>query len=166
MPLILFILLGGLFWLQLDNRDKEKLPSPLVGKPIPSFSLPNLLTDKPITNQDIIGKPMLINVWATWCPTCRQEHQYLNQLKAQGIIIIGINYKDDSAKAKRWLQDLDNPYQQVIVDKQGSLGLDLGVYGAPETFLIDSQGIIRGKYIGDLNAKVWRTLQADYEAMQ
>lgn len=166
LPLILFLLLGLLFGLQLDNPDKEKLPSPLINQPMPEFSLPDLLTHNRLNRQAIIGKPFLLNVWATWCPTCRQEHEFLNQLKAQGVMIVGINYKDDLVKAKRWLQELDNPYQQVITDKQGMLGLDLGVYGAPETFLIDSQGIIRGKHIGDLNPKVWRTLKVDYEAMQ
>lgn len=166
LPLILFVLLGLLFWLQIDNKDKEKLPSPLINKPMPEFSLPDLLADKTLTKANIIGTPMLVNVWATWCPTCRAEHEFLNALKAQGIAIVGINYKDETPKALNWLAKLGNPYTHVVVDKKGMLGLDLGVYGAPETFLIDSKGIIRAKYVGDLNAKVWQTLKPTYEAMQ
>lgn len=166
LPLILFILLGLLFWLQIDSKGKEKLPSPLIDKPMPEFTLPNLLNDSALNKSDIIGAPMLVNVWATWCPTCRAEHEFLNQLKAQGVLIVGINYKDEEQKARAWLKELDNPYSQIVVDKKGSLGLDLGVYGAPETFLVDSKGIIRAKYVGDLNAQVWDALRADYEAMQ
>ncbi|STI47520.1 thiol:disulfide interchange protein (cytochrome C-type biogenesis protein) [Escherichia coli] len=98
---------------------------------------------------------MLLNVWATWCPTCRAEHQYLNQLSAQGIRVVGMNYKDDRQKAIRWLKELGNPYALSLFDGDGMLGLDLGVYGAPETFLIDGNGIIRYRHAGDLNPRVW-----------
>ncbi len=97
------------------------------------------------------GKPVLLNVWATWCPTCRAEHQYLNQLSAQGIRVVGMNYKDDRQKAISWLKELGNPYALSLFDGDGMLGLDLGVYGAPETFLIDGNGIIRYRHAGDLN---------------
>jgi cytochrome c biogenesis protein CcmG/thiol:disulfide interchange protein DsbE len=85
------------------------------------------------------GKPVLLNVWATWCPTCRAEHQYLNQLSAQGVRVVGLNYKDDRQKAIVWLKELGNPYSLSLFDGDGMLGLDLGVYGAPETFLIDGK---------------------------
>ncbi len=101
------------------------------------------------------GKPVLLNVWATWCPTCRAEHQYLNQLSAQGIRVVGMNYKDDRQKAISWLKELGNPYALSLFDGDGMLGLDLGVYGAPETFLIDGNGIIRYRHAGDLNPRVW-----------
>lgn len=166
LPLILFALLGLLFFAQLDNPNKETLPSPLINKPIPEFSLPNLLSDGQLSQSEIVGKPMLVNVWATWCPTCRAEHEFLNQLKAQGVVIVGINYKDEKHKALEWLNHLGNPYKQVIFDQKGTLGLDLGVYGAPESFLVDSNGIIRAKYVGDVNAKVWQTLQKVYKDMQ
>ena len=109
---------------------------------------------------------MLVNVWATWCPTCKAEHAFLNQLAAQGIRIIGINYKDDTPKALQWLDDYGNPYLYNLSDPDGMLGLELGVYGAPETFLVDSDGIIRGKHIGDLNPVVWERLKPQFEAMQ
>ncbi len=96
------------------------------------------------------GKPVLLNVWATWCPTCRAEHQYLNQLSAQGIRVVGMNYKDDRQKAISWLKELGNPYALSLFDGDGMLGLDLGVYGAPEAFLIDGNGIIRYRHAGDL----------------
>ena len=104
----------------------------------------------------IDGKPLLLNVWATWCPTCRAEHQFLNALSGQGVRVVGLNYKDDRQKAVNWLDSLGNPYALSLFDGSGMLGLDLGVYGAPETFLIDGQGIIRWRHAGDLNARVWR----------
>ena len=104
----------------------------------------------------IDGKPLLLNVWATWCPTCRAEHQFLNELARQGVRVVGLNYKDDRQKAVTWLDSLGNPYALSLFDGSGMLGLDLGVYGAPETFLIDGQGIIRWRHAGDLNARVWR----------
>ncbi len=102
------------------------------------------------------GRPALVNVWATWCPSCKVEHPYLNQLAQQGVVIHGVNYKDDNAAALKWLAEFHNPYQLDIRDEQGSLGLDLGVYGAPETFLIDAKGIIRYKHVGVVDATVWR----------
>lgn len=117
----------------------------------------DLFTHQPLSRQIFQqGKPFLLNVWATWCPTCYAEHQYLNELAAQGITIIGLNYKDSSEKAIKWLKDLGNPYQVVIKDEKGSLGLDLGVYGAPETFIVDAKGVIHYRHIGDVNANTWQ----------
>lgn len=104
----------------------------------------------------LIGKPLLLNVWATWCPTCRAEHRFLNMLAAQGVRIVGMNYKDDRVKAVDWLKELGNPYAMSLFDGNGMLGLDLGVYGAPETFLIDGRGIICYRHAGDLNMQVWQ----------
>jgi cytochrome c biogenesis protein CcmG/thiol:disulfide interchange protein DsbE len=110
---------------------------------------------------------MLLNVWATWCPTCYGEHTYLKQLAGQGIYIVGMNYKDERAKAINWLAELGNPYQINLYDPDGMLGLDLGVYGAPETFFIDSQGIIRYRHVGDVNPEVWAsTLKPIFDAMK
>ena len=115
-----------------------------------------------------LGKPMLLNVWATWCPTCYAEHEYLNQLKErEGIHIVGINYKDERPKALRWLKNLGNPYADDIYDPTGMLALDLGVYGAPETFFIDSNGVIRYRHVGDVNDTVWKkTLKPIFEQME
>lgn len=158
LPLVSFLglgvfLFGGLF------SDPTKLDSALVGKPVPEFRLPDLYSPDRNHNDSIIGgQPMLLNVWATWCPTCYAEHTFLNQLAAEeNVYIIGLNYKDYSrAEAVQWLQDLGDPYEVNLFDQSGLLALDLGVYGAPETFVIDSQGVIRYRHVGDLNDRVWR----------
>lgn len=161
LPLIVFLLLIIAFFVQLQRNsqgdDPKALESALIGKPIPAKPLTDLFDAK--QHDDSLfkqGKPLLVNVWATWCPTCYAEHQYLNELKQQGIGIIGINYKDNSAKALKWLKDLGNPYQTVIKDEKGAFGLDLGVYGAPETFIVDGNGIIHYRHAGDVNPRVWQ----------
>jgi cytochrome c biogenesis protein CcmG/thiol:disulfide interchange protein DsbE len=113
-----------------------------------------------------VGEPLLLNVWATWCPTCYAEHQYLNELAAQGVKIIGLNYKDERSKAVQWLNELGNPYLISLFDGDGMLGLDLGVYGAPETFLIDANGIVQYRHVGDVNSANWQaSLQPMYEKL-
>ncbi|HBO37257.1 MAG TPA: DsbE family thiol:disulfide interchange protein [Pasteurellaceae bacterium] len=160
-PLIVFLALTLAFLVQLQRNsqgdDPKALESALVGKPVPSRTLYDLFENKEYNN-DIFrqGKPILVNVWATWCPTCYAEHQYLNELAQQGITIIGLNYKDNSEKARKWLRDLNNPYQVVLKDEKGTFGLDLGVYGAPETFIVDNKGIIHYRHAGDVNAKIWQ----------
>ena len=156
-PLVLFLglavfLFGGLF------SDPTKLDSALVGREVPAFELPDLYAPDRTHNESIVGgQPMLLNVWATWCPTCYAEHTFLNQLREEeNVYIIGLNYKDDSRSAAvRWLQELGDPYQVNLFDQSGLLALDLGVYGAPETFVIDSNGVIRYRHVGDLNQRVW-----------
>ena len=161
-PLILFLLLAVvLMWQLLRNAsgdDPTLLESALIGKPVPLFKLESLDNPDKTYDQAVLadGQPLLLNVWATWCPTCRAEHQYLNLLAQQGVRVIGLNYKDERAKAMAWLNTLGNPYALSLYDGSGMLGLDLGVYGAPETFLIDGHGIIRYRHAGDLNAQVWR----------
>ncbi len=153
-PLILFIILGILLYRGL-SLDPTELPSALLNQPFPDFKL-NSLTEanRLLTKADLIGKPLLVNVWATWCPSCREEHQQLLIMAQQyHIDLIGLNYKDDRNAAIQWLQLLGNPYRFVIDDPQGSLGLDLGVYGAPETYLIDAKGIIQYRHIGAINAE-------------
>ena len=139
------------------NNDPSELPSALIGKPFPEFSSRSL--DDPevvITRADLLGRPALINVWATWCVSCKVEHPVLNDLAKQGVVIHGINYKDNNPDAQRWLRDFLNPYQLNISDPKGTLGFDLGVYGAPETFMIDKKGIIRHKFVGVVDKRVWR----------
>lgn len=165
-PLGVFIAMGVLFWIGLGQDNKSVLPSQLIGKPFPQFATTALESGKAVSNADINGQPALVNIWATWCPTCKAEHEFLNTLAKQGVRIVGVNYKDDDFKAKQWLSAYGNPYVFNLSDPEGKLGLDLGVYGAPETFLIDSQGIIRGKHVGDLNAQVWKKLQPQFAAMQ
>lgn len=166
LPLLAFLwltifLLRGLF------SDPTELSSALVGKPVPAFSLPDIYnTDKIHTEAVLKGRPMLLNVWATWCPTCRAEHEYLNKLAAEGVYIVGLNYKDDSrAKAVNWLNTLGDPYQINLFDERGMVAIDFGVYGAPETFLINMHGEVVYRHVGDVNDRVWQgKLGPMYEA--
>ena len=156
LPLAIFVIVAVFLYRGLF-LDPTELPSALIGKPLPSFSLPSVEdSQRLITAEDIKGKPALVNVWATWCVACKVEHPVLNQLAKQGVTIYGVNYKDDNAAAQKWLREFHDPYQLNISDAQGSLGLDLGVYGAPETFIVDKQGIIRHKYVGVIDERVWR----------
>lgn len=166
LPLALFLLMLGFLFkgLYLDNAD---LPSVLVGKHFPAFTLPSVEAgEPPITEQDLLGQASLVNVWATWCVACRVEHPVLNKLAADGVVIHGVNYKDDTGAARKWLRDLHNPYELNISDPQGLLGLDLGVYGAPETFFVDADGVIRYKFVGVIDERIWETdLAARYQAL-
>jgi len=165
-PLALFIGMGFFLWkgLYLDPRE---IPSALVDRPLPAFELPSLTEpERKLSAADLKGEVALVNVWATWCPTCKEEHSFLNQLAQQGITIYGINYKDEPVKATAWLQRYLNPYREVILDQEGRLGLDLGVYGAPETYVIDAQGTIRYRHVGAVDAKVWKSLEAIMQQVQ
>jgi cytochrome c biogenesis protein CcmG, thiol:disulfide interchange protein DsbE len=154
-PLAIFVVLVGLFFRGL-SLDPNEMPSALLNKSVPKFSLPRLENPQETRTETILhGKVSLLNVWATWCVTCRQEHAFLNQLKNEGMHIVGLDYKDNNADAQRWIAELGNPYDEILVDEDGRVGLDLGVFGAPETYVVDKQGVIRYKYIGDLNQKAW-----------
>jgi cytochrome c biogenesis protein CcmG/thiol:disulfide interchange protein DsbE len=155
LPLAAFLVLAILLYRGL-YLDPAQLPSALIGKPFPAFSLPSTQGDRTLTRADLLGRPALVNVWGTWCVACRVEHPVLNTLAGQGVLIYGINYKDDNAAARQWLADYHNPYALDINDKDGTLGLNLGVYGAPETFLIDAKGVIRHKWVGVIDQAVWR----------
>jgi cytochrome c biogenesis protein CcmG/thiol:disulfide interchange protein DsbE len=149
-PLIIFGIL--LIFLGIGLTLNARLvPSPLIDKPLPAFTLPTLAeSQEELSTTALQGKVFLLNVWATWCNGCYQEHPLLNALAAEGIAIYGLNYKDDPAAARAWLTRLGNPYQAVFVDEKGDVGIDLGVYGAPETFVVDKKGNIRHKVIGIL----------------
>ncbi|MCK0537684.1 DsbE family thiol:disulfide interchange protein [Alcanivorax quisquiliarum] len=138
------------------GRDTETLPSQLVGQPMPPFQLPSLLgADSELDESLFRGRWMLLNVWATWCPTCYVEHPYFMQLAREGVAIVGLNYKDQDDKARQYLAELGNPYTHVVVDKRGTLAMDLGVYGAPETYLVNPEGKIMLRHAGEVNARVW-----------
>ncbi|WP_413284858.1 DsbE family thiol:disulfide interchange protein [Vibrio sp. MA40-2] len=159
-PFALFIALVVVFIVQLsrnaDGEDPTKLESVLVGKTVPEFRLEDLAEPGKLHDQAIFkGEPLLLNVWATWCPTCYAEHQTLNELADRGVKIIGLNYKDERDKAITWLNDLGNPYLISLFDGDGMLGLDLGVYGAPETFLIDANGTVRYRHVGNVTLQNW-----------
>jgi cytochrome c biogenesis protein CcmG/thiol:disulfide interchange protein DsbE len=154
-PLAIFLVLAAFLYRGL-SLDPKLVPSPLVGKPMPSFTLTRLQDpDATISDTDIKGKVSLLNIWATWCVSCRAEHETLVELAKTGKVdIYGLNYKDDRAAAQQWLRQLGNPYVANAFDDTGRVGIDWGVYGAPETFVIDSQGIIRHKHVGPLTAGV------------
>ena len=134
------------------TRDPREVPSPLIDKPAPTFKLTELHTpDKVLTPADLKGKVWLLNVWASWCVSCREEHPLLVELgRANVVPIYGLNYKDQSPAALKWLEDMGNPYIASLVDADGRVGIDYGVYGVPETFVIDRDGVIRYKQIGPI----------------
>jgi len=148
-PVFLFVVLVGFLAVGL-KLDPREVPSPLIGKPAPDFTLP-VLDDpgKIITPADFRGQVWLLNVWASWCSGCRVEHDLLLRMTENGdVMMVGMDYKDQDADARNWLRQLGNPYQLVVVDADGKAGIDWGVYGVPETFVIDKQGIVRHKHIG------------------
>ena len=157
-PVIAFALLVIVFRVGLD-RDPTFVPSPLIGKPAPTFDLP--LLDEPsqrLTNSDLQGQVSLVNVWATWCVGCRQEHDALLQIAALGVVpIYGLNWKDDAQLAQQWLEQLGNPYVATGFDGDGRVAIDWGVYGAPETFLIDANGVVIYKHIAPLSMATFET---------
>jgi cytochrome c biogenesis protein CcmG/thiol:disulfide interchange protein DsbE len=150
MPLIVFFALAAILAIGL-TLNPSLVPSPLVGKPVPEFELPLLNTEGRLTHEDLQGDITLLNVFASWCFACRQEHQAITQLSRSGLRVIGFNYKDEPEDATAWLRQFGNPYQIVAQDLDGRVGIDWGVYGAPETFVIDHQGIIRDKRIGPVD---------------
>lgn len=137
--------------------DPRKIPSPLIDQPLPAFELPDLDNmAKMITARDMNGKPRLLNVWASWCVACRVEHPLLLELARSGRVdIVGLNYKDERADALAWLDRHGDPYEKTVFDHEGRLGLDLGVYGVPETFVIDRDGIIRYKLVGPVTQELF-----------
>jgi cytochrome c biogenesis protein CcmG/thiol:disulfide interchange protein DsbE len=155
-PLLIFIVVSAFLarGLYLDPRD---IPSALIEKPAPEFSLP-LLHDpeKRLERNDLLGQVSLFNAWGTWCPTCYQEHPVLVQIaRKYGIPIYGLDYKDDRNDAIKWLQKYGNPYKEVAFDKDGRSSIDWGVYAAPETFVVDKQGIIRYKHKGAITMELF-----------
>lgn len=152
-PLIAFVVLVVVLGVGL-TIDPKKVPSPLIDKPAPAFELPQLMQSGPISTESMKGKVWVLNVWASWCVACRQEHEVIKHLAKMNLVdVVGLNYKDEPADARSWLFDLGNPYTQIAVDYPGKTGIDWGVYGVPETFLIDKQGYIRYKHIGPVTAK-------------
>jgi len=134
--------------------DPKEVPSPLIGKPAAEFSLDRLYSEKPFSPSELKGQPWILNIWASWCVSCKQEHKLLvNFSKTNNTTIVGLNYKDTPIEAKAWLHELGNPYQITVKDPNGRAGIDWGVYGVPETFVMDSNGIIRHKFTGPLTKK-------------
>jgi cytochrome c biogenesis protein CcmG/thiol:disulfide interchange protein DsbE len=157
LPLVVFIALA---WFLYDGlgRDTKKLPSPLIGKSFPNLEVEDFSTYKGYTtHSQLIGNVTLVNVWASWCVTCRAEHQMLMEIAGtESVQMLGINYKDTRKKGQVFLERLGNPYDKIIFDQTGKLGLELGVYATPETFIVDSKGIILEKRIGQLTPQIWK----------
>lgn len=160
LPLGLFGLLVVVLWIGVvRSPEKSNIPSPLIGKPAPEFRLPSL-TDPAtmVDSKDLRGQWYVFNVWGTWCPGCRTEHPALVAIQRTTTVpLIGLNWKDDDAQALEWLAQLGNPYKSVAVDKEGRIAIDWGVYGAPETFLVDPNGIVVHKHIGPMTQEAWET---------
>ena len=154
-PLAIFIAVVGFLYVGL-GRDPREVPSPLIGKPAPAFELPVLTQpDKRFAPADMKGKIWLLNVWASWCVSCRDEHPVLVEFAGKHIIpVLGLNYKDKDDQAKAWLKQFGNPYDLSVIDADGRIGIDYGVYGVPETYLIDGNGVIRYKQIGPLTPAI------------
>lgn len=157
-PLVVFAVLVFLFWGALD-RDPSELPSALVGRPVPEFQMTTVKEpQRTVTQQDLTGhKYALINVWATWCGPCRQEHPFLVKLAEEGVAIFGVNASDELDLAQEWLDERGDPYLFSVFDPDGKLSLDLGVYGYPETFLIDANGTVLQRRTSVLSEQVWQT---------
>ena len=155
-PLVLVAALGIFFYFQLGN-DPQKLPSALLDKPLPVFSLPPIegQSGNGLSNVSLDGKVALLNVWASWCPPCHAEHPILMSIAQTGMPIYGVNYKDKPEDAARFLTQLGNPYVAIGSDRDGKLAIDLGVYGYPETFIVDRKGIIRYRHAGPINKPDW-----------
>jgi cytochrome c biogenesis protein CcmG/thiol:disulfide interchange protein DsbE len=154
-PLALFVALAWFLYAGLSLNPRE-VPSPLIGKPAPAFALPRL--DDPtqtVKREDLLGKVWVMNVWASWCAPCREEHPLVIALaKQRNVPVIGLNYKDRPGDARNWLERLGNPYAATLIDFDGKVGIDFGVYGVPETFVIDAQGLVRFKHVGALTPQV------------
>jgi cytochrome c biogenesis protein CcmG, thiol:disulfide interchange protein DsbE len=157
-PFAAFIALVVLFAFGLNpGRDIHALPSPLIGKPAPLFTLTDVLDPaRQVSNKSLAGQVYVLNVWGTWCVACREEHEALLAIsKRQAVPIIGLDYMDERDKARQWLQQLGNPYTAVAFDTEGRTAIDWGVYGAPETFLVDARGRVVYKFITPMTEAVW-----------
>ncbi len=161
-PLLIFLALAGLFFYVLMQMGEGKynprdIPTEFIGRPAPEFALPDLFDPaKTVRSSDYKGKPWLLNVWGSWCPECWREHPYLMKLKARGIPIVGIDWRDTREDGQAMLRQNGNPFVAVGFDPDSEAVIDWGVYGAPETFLIDADGIIRVKHKAALDERVWQ----------
>lgn len=155
LPLMVFLALAALLAAGIRmnaGRDMSALPSPLIGKAAPAFALPTLQDPARIVrNADLRGAPYLLNVWGSWCVNCGEEHPLVTQLAKRNLVrVVGFNYRDDADDAKRWIAHFGNPYFLILTDADGRNAIDWGIYGAPETYLVDAAGIVRWKHVGPL----------------
>ena len=155
-PLVIFIIIGIFLFLSL-NSNPNKLPSPLVGRMIPELEGKDFFTNESVKLNDLMENQMaLVNVWASWCVTCRKEHPMIMDIaNNDNLKLIGINYKDQKNKGQKYLEIMGNPFDEIIYDPEGRIGMELGVYATPETFLIDKEGLVLYKHIGEITPEVW-----------
>ena len=165
--LFLFILLT-LFYLLLIERNPSEVPSNLLNKKVPMFETESLLkNERFISSQEFGNEIILVNFFATWCKPCRDEHIYIKRFSNEkGIRVIGINYKDNYSNAVAWLKDLGNPYSDIPIDKGGKIAIDWGVYGIPETFIVNSKGIIKYRHVGPITKKIYKKINFLIEEMK
>jgi cytochrome c biogenesis protein CcmG, thiol:disulfide interchange protein DsbE len=158
LPLLAFIALALLLFVGVrmnSGKDTSAIPSPLIGKTAPTLQLPELaLPESRINASGLRGKAHVLNVWGSWCVSCRIEHPVITELAKSGVIVVGYNYKDSPEDAARWLGQYGNPFALVVQDQDGKAALDWGIYGAPETFVIDAAGVVRFKHIGPLTPEI------------
>ncbi|HEY4714349.1 MAG TPA: DsbE family thiol:disulfide interchange protein [Aquirhabdus sp.] len=156
LPLTLFLGLAVVLWTRL-GVDPKIVPQATTDQMLPSFHLPNLTNGQLLTNANLPSKPFILNVWGSWCPTCVVEHPYLLKMQQQGVVLVGLNYKDQPLDALAYLAQRGNPFVLNLQDFSGDFGIDLGVTGAPESFVIDQDHRIRMHILGEINDEVWRT---------
>ena len=156
LPLIVFLVVGVFLFLSL-NSDPNKLPSPLVGKKFPIIEGTDFYSNETVKLNDLMDNNLaLVNVWASWCVTCRKEHQVImNIAKNTNLKLIGINYKDTKSDGEEYLKVMGNPFDEIVFDPNGEIGMELGVYATPETFLISREGLIIHKHIGEITKEIW-----------
>ena len=159
-PIFFFLILSILFYLLIIERNPSEVPSNLLNKNVPIFEAQSLFkNEKFISSQEIKNEIILVNFFATWCKPCRDEHVYIERFSNEkGIKVIGINYKDNSKKTIKWLKKLGNPYSNVLIDKNGKIAIDWGVYGIPETFIVNSSGIIKYRHVGPITDKIYKKI--------
>ena len=173
LPLLLLVGLGAVFFLSIGKNPQE-LPSVQIGQAVPSRALPQLIFNaEPLVStetfslKNYLGKPFLLNLWATWCAECLIEHPVLLNLQSQGIVIVGLNYRDEPLRARSFLEVKGNPFAQVLLDSKGQMGVDLGAYGAPETYFVDANGILKYRHVGAITPEVWQQkLQPIWQQLQ
>ena len=161
LPSIFFaIILSIFFYLLITERNPSEIPSNLLNKNVPFFEAESLFkNEKFISSQELKNEIILVNFFATWCKPCRDEHVYIKRFSnKKGIKVIGVNYKDNSKKTIKWLKNLGNPYSDVLIDKNGRIAIDWGVYGIPETFIVNSKGIIKYRHVGPITNEIYKKI--------
>ena len=157
---LFFLILSIFFYLLIIERNPSEIPSNLLNKKVPSFEAKSLFkNEKFISSNEFKNEIILVNFFATWCQPCRDEHAYINRFaNEENLRVIGVNVKDNSDKTIKWLKDLGNPYEDILIDKNRRISIDWGVYGIPETFIVNSNGIIKYRHVGPINNKIYKKM--------